>query len=142
MGPGGTGIAEKSMKGLRMHELSVARNLVDLIRKEAPPGELPLVRTVNVRIGEFAGIVPESLEFCYTVLVEDTPLAASHLSFERIPFTIDCVRCGRSSRSPDGSLFCLHCKKPASSILTGLELELASIEVAAIESELAWQPSP
>lgn len=118
-----------------MHELSVARNLVELIQKETPPGELQFVRTVNIRIGEFAGIVPESLEFCYTVLVEGTPLALSHISFECVPFKIYCAGCGRSSHHPHGSLFCPHCANPASSIISGLELELANIEIATPEAE-------
>ncbi len=118
-----------------MHELSVARNLVDLIQKETPPAELPFVRTVNVRIGEHAGIIPESLEFCYTVVVEGTPLAGSHVSFERVPFTIYCAGCGRSSHNPHGSLFCPHCANPASSIVSGLELELANIDIAVTEAE-------
>jgi len=37
MHTGGTGIAEMPVKGTTVHELSAARNLVELIQKEIPP---------------------------------------------------------------------------------------------------------
>ncbi|MEX1139202.1 MAG: hydrogenase maturation nickel metallochaperone HypA [Bacteroidota bacterium] len=125
-----------------MHELSVARNLVELIQREIRSGELPFVRTVSIRIGDLAGIVPESLEFCYKVVTDESPLAGSHLCFERIPFVVYCDHCRRSSHNPDGSMFCSHCSNAASSIVMGNELELTNIDVATPEEEHAWQRSP
>ncbi|MEX2115550.1 MAG: hydrogenase maturation nickel metallochaperone HypA [Bacteroidota bacterium] len=112
-----------------MHELSAARNLVELIQNEIPPADLSSVRSVRILIGDLAGIVPDSLEFCYTVVTEGTPLAASRLSFERVPFEIYCANCERSSCNTEGTVFCPHCSHPASSIMRGNELELSGIEV-------------
>lgn len=122
-----------------MHEISAARNLVELIEREIPRNDLSSVRTVNIRIGDLAGLVPGSLEFCFGVIIEGTPLAASHLSIEPTPFTIYCENCGRTSENSEGILVCPLCSNPASSIVAGNELQLLSVEVEDAKQE---QPCP
>lgn len=112
-----------------MHELSAARNVVDLIRESVPATDLELVRAVRMKVGELAGIVPESLEFCYRVLTEHSRLAASRLEFERVPFVVHCRQCGTSLASPGGNVVCPHCSSTDTMVVSGTELELKSIEL-------------
>jgi hydrogenase nickel incorporation protein HypA/HybF len=65
-----------------MHELSLANGILDIVRQYVPIERAPLVRTVRVRVGDLAGVVPDSLAWCFGAIVCDTP-------YERASLTID-----------------------------------------------------
>ncbi len=58
-----------------MHEMSLAQNILEIVQdtmsreKLNGPGKL---REVAVQVGELVAVVPESLEFCFNVLTENT----------------------------------------------------------------------
>ena len=115
-----------------MHELSIARGLVDvaceaLVACESPPGR---VRSVLVRIGALSGVVAEALEFCYGLSVEGTPLAGSRLKVEEQPVVVFCPRCLENRILEDYSRFrCPICNTPTPELIQGRELELISLEL-------------
>ena len=49
-----------------MHELGVAQEILDIVRRYVPDTEAARVRDVRVRVGELAGVVADSLEFCFS----------------------------------------------------------------------------
>lgn len=66
-----------------MHELSLARSVIETVRKEMarrPPARLT---KIGLRIGEFAGIDDSSLRFCFEVLVRDTEFRSASLEIAR-----------------------------------------------------------
>ena len=67
-----------------MHELSIADNIVRIVRDELRTRGACRVRSVRLRIGEWRQVMPESLQFCYTVITRDTELAGSQLEIERV----------------------------------------------------------
>jgi hydrogenase nickel incorporation protein HypA/HybF len=85
-----------------MHELSIAQNILDIVRESVSPHDLPGVRVVKLRVGHLAGVVPDSLDFSFTVLTTDTPLRHARLSIDHIPFA---THAGRASRTKSGSSF-------------------------------------
>lgn len=68
-----------------MHELGLAQSIFDIVRANVPPEQAPGVRTVRLRVGEFAGVLVESLEFCFTVAVAGTPYDKASLAVDRVP---------------------------------------------------------
>lgn len=110
-----------------MHELSIAQNIADIVREHVPAGDLELVRTVRVRLGELSGVVAESLEFSYGAVVSDTPLEGSVLEFEHVPFALLCADCGRTSADPAGMMLCPVCRSGRTQVQGGLELHVADI---------------
>lgn len=68
-----------------MHELSVATGIFDIVRQYVPPSQAPSVRAVRVRVGETAGLLPESLEFCFGAIVAGTPYSQALLAIDRTP---------------------------------------------------------
>lgn len=90
------------------------------------------VEVVHLRLGVFAGVDKEALLFSYGLACEGTPLEGSRLSIETIPLVIYCPAC-RSERTPVSlyQLCCPNCLVPAQTIITGREIEVASLEVAA-----------
>ena len=112
-----------------MHELSAARSVVELIHEAVPAADLSAIRSVKMRIGNLAGIVPESLEFCYRVLTEKSRLAQSRLVFERVPFALHCSGCNTTTACPGGMGVCPNCSSTATTVVSGTELQLAAIEL-------------
>ena len=67
-----------------MHELGLAQSIFDLVRTHVPEAQAPGVRQVRLRVGDDAGVLVESLEFCFGVTVAGTPYASAFLSVDRV----------------------------------------------------------
>jgi hydrogenase nickel incorporation protein HypA/HybF len=118
-----------------MHELSIAQNILDIVRESVPSAELPSVRCVKLRIGEFAGVVPDSLEFSFTVLTTDTPLRDARLHIEHVPFSVLCNACGKTFTNDIGFVLCPTCGGTDTRIISGTELQVVEIEIEEIKAE-------
>ncbi|OFW46849.1 MAG: hypothetical protein A3J29_06615 [Acidobacteria bacterium RIFCSPLOWO2_12_FULL_67_14b] len=67
-----------------MHELSLAAGILDIVRQHVQVSQAGRVRAVRVRVGEAAGVVPDSLDFCFDAIVIDTPFAAAFLEIDHV----------------------------------------------------------
>ena len=67
-----------------MHELSVANSILDIVCRHVPAAQGPLVRAVRVCVGDGAGVLPDSLEFCFEAIVAATPYASARLAVDRV----------------------------------------------------------
>lgn len=88
------------------------------------------VEKVNLRIGKLSAVVPESLRFCFDIVVRDTPLADARLDIEEIPVVIRCRDCGKTWTITEPAFVCNDCESGSVEIISGQELEISSIEVA------------
>lgn len=112
-----------------MHELSLALNLVDLVREEAER-QGGRVCAVHLRLGKLAGVVKEALLTSYEMASADTPLAGSRLVIEEVPVAVHCGRCGVEREiDPAQWLTCPVCGEPTADVRRGRELELVALEV-------------
>jgi hydrogenase nickel incorporation protein HypA/HybF len=115
-----------------MHELSIAISMIDqIVEESASRGGLD-VEVVHMRLGVFAGVDKNALLFAYSLACEGTPLEGSRLVIETIPLLVYCPVC-RVERTPPSvyQICCPECLTPTPEILTGREMEVASLEVIA-----------
>ena len=112
-----------------MHELSIAQSIIDIVHQYVPANDRPQVKTVFVKVGKLAGIVPDSLEFNFSAITADTPLANARLTIEHIPFTIQCNVCNIISEQEAGTVLCPQCGSLDTHTLTGTELQVTAIDV-------------
>lgn len=112
-----------------MHELSVAENVVEIIRRYVSPTDLIRVRRVRMKVGEFGGVVPDSLTFCFQAIVAQTDLSKATLAIENIQFAIRCEECGRESNPEFGIVVCEHCGAGRTTIISGRELQVVDIDL-------------
>ena len=119
-----------------MHELSIAQNIVEIIQDHVPSDGLRRVRNVKLKIGELAGVVPDSLEFCFDAITDQTPMRDAVLVVEHIPFVIECRTCGSASTNGAGIILCARCGSQETKMISGNELLVTAIEVLD-EKELA-----
>jgi hydrogenase nickel incorporation protein HypA/HybF len=113
-----------------MHELSVANSIVEIVASHPAVVRAPAVRSVRLRVGEAAGVVPASLEFCFRGLTEGTKLEGAALEIERVPFTLYCRNCESELRSDPSLMLCPACGSAEVRAAGGFELEVVSVDVA------------
>jgi hydrogenase nickel incorporation protein HypA/HybF len=118
-----------------MHELSIAQNILEIVRQNVPANAESSVKVVRVRIGEMAGVVPDSLEFCFTAIVKDTSFPDAVLAIERVPFILVCSSCGKRFRSEAGLAVCPSCGSLVTTVVSGTELQVVEIELDDIPQE-------
>jgi hydrogenase nickel incorporation protein HypA/HybF len=120
-----------------MHELSICASVVDSVTESLAKYPGARVVEVRLRVGALAAAIEDSLQFCYGIAIEGTPLAGSKLVVNTLPVTVHCEACGR-----DGALLslqhfhCPHCDAPATDVRSGRELEIESIEIEETPEDL------
>lgn len=109
-----------------MHELSLVESLVTSLEELARRERWSRVREVRLRLGALRQVVPAVLEFCFQSAVEGTLLAGASLTFEEVPAVLRCDGCG--GEVPLGTR-CPSCGAPGGALLSGMELEIVSVDV-------------
>lgn len=113
-----------------MHELSIARSVVEVAAEAVREAGATKACAVRVRVGALSGIAPEALAFCYEVAARDTPLEGSRLVVETAPVVLHCPTCDRDVTPADVCrLACPVCGTPTADVRGGRELEVESVEV-------------
>jgi|ERR1700736_3047698 hydrogenase nickel incorporation protein HypA/HybF len=115
-----------------MHELSIVLSILDEIGEESKARGLHDVEVVHLKVGIFSGVDRDALLFAWELACEDTPFKRSRLDIESVPLVIHCAVC-RQDSTPRSlyQLCCPKCDTPSETIVTGRELEVVSLEVAA-----------
>ncbi len=112
-----------------MHELSIAQNILDIIRQYVPEEQERDVRLVKIRVGQMAGVVPDSLDFCFAAIVKDTSLANAQLNIESTALQSQCDICHEVFAVEGACFVCPHCGAGEMRIISGTELQVVEIEV-------------
>ena len=121
-----------------MHELALCEAIVDTVTEHAQGRP---VRQVNLRIGHFRQVVPDTLTFCWGVRVRDTKLESSVLSITSVPAVVECGECASTTTLVDPYRLCGSCGSTNVTMISGeeflvesLDLESAPVESAFVES--------
>jgi hydrogenase nickel incorporation protein HypA/HybF len=118
-----------------MHELSLMEEVRRLALAAAAAEGATAIQAIELRVGERAGVELEALRFVFPVVMEGTIAAAAELRITAVPAEAHCAPCGRRFACTDGLMECPHCGAISGALLSGRELELASLELAVPELE-------
>ena len=112
-----------------MHELALARSLIELVDDHAARQGARRVRRINVRLGEMSAMT-RALHFCFASASRGTACEGAVLAIEEIPLTVNCRFCA-AVKAPSGryNFRCPDCGRPTPEVVTGREMQLASIEL-------------
>jgi hydrogenase nickel incorporation protein HypA/HybF len=113
-----------------MHELGIAQNIVEIVQQSVPRNQAPAVKVVKLKVGRLAGIVPDSLEFCFSVLVGDSDLKGAKLHIEQTATVGRCKDCSLDFPVKEYEFFCPSCKTTNIELISGTELEITEIELS------------
>ncbi|RPH49972.1 MAG: hydrogenase maturation nickel metallochaperone HypA [Desulfobacteraceae bacterium] len=114
-----------------MHEMGIALEIVEIASASIPEGMKNIrVEKVNLKVGKLAAIVPESLRFCFEIVVKDTPLSGAQLVIEEVPVVAICNECSAEWTITGPVFTCVKCGSGSIRVISGRELDIVSIEIA------------
>ncbi|MAG21658.1 MAG: hydrogenase maturation nickel metallochaperone HypA [Candidatus Marinimicrobia bacterium] len=112
-----------------MHEMSIALSIVDIASKTATNNQAHKVSEIEVEIGVLAGVVIDSLEFCFDAACKGTLAQDARLDIVSIPAKGRCHNCQQDCEI-DGYLpSCPVCGGFKIDITQGKELTVKSVLV-------------
>jgi hydrogenase nickel incorporation protein HypA/HybF len=109
-----------------VHELSIAQGIVDICREHAGGRR---VLAVTLEVGSLAGVVPESLEFCFEAATAGTVLEGARLDIVRIAATGHCRPCDQTVDIHSYFDPCPACGAVPLEVRSGEELRVRDLEV-------------
>jgi len=113
-----------------MHEVSIARSIIDEVKKSCSRKILVRIEKINIKIGQATCVSPESLDKAFTALKKDTPLENAELNIKKIPLEIKCRECRKKTRDAQWPvLLCGSCSSNSVDIITGRELRIDTVEI-------------
>ncbi len=112
-----------------MHEMSIAQGIVDIAIDIANEHNSQEIKAIHLQLGVMAGVVEESLLFCFAAITKGTIAEGAVLEIEKIPLTARCLDCHHSF-DVEGYVFqCPLCKSRSVTTETGREMRVTSIDI-------------
>jgi hydrogenase nickel incorporation protein HypA/HybF len=112
-----------------MHEMGIASSVLEAAQQEASGHPGARVLKVGVRIGEWAGVDPESLRFCFDALARTDAVDPPVLEIEYLARQNRCGTCGITFALEQFRVECPRCGAAITEPISGNELELAFVEL-------------
>lgn len=109
-----------------MHELSICSAIASAVLERA--GNRRVV-SIQLRVGYLRQIVPDTLEFCWEIVSNQTQLAGSQLEIEHIPAVVECRECGARTELDIPIMACPACSGGLVEVVAGEEFLITSIEL-------------
>ena len=110
-----------------MHELSLATEMIDLIRPNIPEGRK--LKSVEITVGLLSGVCVSSLEFCFTELARQAGHPDATLKTVSLPAQYQCLSCSTSYETETVETVCPQCRSMSRTLLSGTEFSVDFIEV-------------
>ncbi len=119
-----------------MHEMSLAVDLMELVKRHVPPSAC--LMKVTVRIGPMHGVVAEALQWAWSAVSSETAWPQAKLDIETPPWRLRCPRCGRLWEPMTVDEHCT-CGAVHARIEGGDEFALVSVDVADFDESVENQ---
>ncbi|AQA05268.1 hydrogenase expression protein HupH [Mycobacterium sp. MS1601] len=110
-----------------MHELSLCHAIAGVVKPHAVGRR---VDVVHVQVGALRQVVPESLEFCWSLVRDHESMPDAELRLELVPAEVICRPCKqRSVIESRFSVRCPHCGSGDVDVVRGNEFLVTSLDV-------------
>ncbi|MGH8861263.1 MAG: hydrogenase maturation nickel metallochaperone HypA [Jatrophihabitantaceae bacterium] len=113
-----------------MHELALCGAIADIATRKS--GERH-VAAVHVRIGRLRQVVPDTLTFCWSMVITGTDLDGCELDVERVDAVLRCRQC--DAEHPMGAAVAFACASCGSldvAVLSGDEFDVTALDLAEV----------
>lgn len=112
-----------------MHEVGIALEIIKIVKKETEKADATVVKEVKIIIGEFTGIVKESLDFAFDIIKKETIAKDARFVVEIEKLKTKCCECNNMYGSKNEANFiCPNCGGLLE-ILSGKEMKIEYIDV-------------
>lgn len=111
-----------------MHELSIIKNILEILEGKAKENNLLSISVVHIKIGELRQLVPEFLQMAFETAANDTVAEGARLIIELVPIKMHCAACCQDFRVEAHEYVCPACASTELTLLSGKEIVIAEIE--------------
>lgn len=108
-----------------MHELGITQSVVDAVLEAVDESRITRLR---LEIGPLSGLVPDSVRFCFDLVVHGTALDGAVLDIDEPPGRGSCQDCGAEFELHN-PIVCCPCGSVDVAVLAGRELRIKAVEV-------------
>ena len=114
-----------------MHEYSIVEGVLDSVIPAAEKAGADRIVCVRLRVGDMTEVVQESLDFMWGICCEQRgPMVEGcRLEVEYVYTRSACLKCGHEFEHDRFHLKCPECGSASTMLLSGRELEIASMDV-------------
>lgn len=113
-----------------MHEVSIAQGMLDIALGYCDKNSHTAIKSITVKIGKAAGLVPDALRFAFETLRNGTIAENAVLIIDEVPVSGTCNSCGKQFTVDDAYVIqCPLCGSLSLKVETGRELNISEMEV-------------
>ncbi|MFA5844941.1 MAG: hydrogenase maturation nickel metallochaperone HypA [Coriobacteriia bacterium] len=112
-----------------MHEMGITEGILAAAAEVAQREGASRITEIHVTVGDLTDIVPDSLQFAFEVLREDTLAADAVLIVERLGARSKCGECGEEFEHGRFEATCPACGNFLCELVQGRELRVDSIDI-------------
>ena len=122
-----------------MHELAICQSLINQVESIALEHHAKSVSLIVVGIGPLSGVEAQLLKNAYPIASAGSVAENTELVIEYLPIKVKCNKCGCESDALPNKLVCKQCGDWQTSLVSGDELLLMSVE---LEKDETFSESP
>ena len=112
-----------------MHELSIAKNILDIIKENGQRLNFSKVLEVKLKIGKLRAVDPGALDFCFQVITKGTIADGAKLLVESTQVKGECRDCNAQFDIDNFYFVCPKCSGRKVETIGGNELQILDLEV-------------
>ena len=112
-----------------MHELAVARNLVDAATAEAAKRGETKITALKLRLGRLCCVQEAPIRFCFELAAKGSPAEGAQLIIEEVEPEGECAACGACFPIAGAVFRCPACGAARTRVIKGTECALVELEV-------------
>lgn len=109
-----------------MHELGIARNIIDIVCKHANGKP---VQRVCIEVGALSAVSPDAIRFCFDVCARGTLVEGAELAIDELPARGKCGDCNSQINLELVDWHCYSCGSKNVSCVGGFELNVKEMEI-------------
>ena len=112
-----------------MHEMSIVSGILQIVQDQARSAGAKVINSIELEIGQLAGIELDSLNFCFQAARGGTLAENAELVIRDIPGRGHCPECRKDVPVEFHLAVCGECGQALVEVLQGRELRVKSINV-------------
>jgi hydrogenase nickel incorporation protein HypA/HybF len=114
---------------LKMHEMSLALNIVEIITNKAREEEAEKITEIELEIGQLAGVEQHALEFCMEAACRDSLAEGARVTYYPVEALARCGECGHEFTPEFIYDRCPSCNGFRVDVVKGKEFKIRSINI-------------
>jgi hydrogenase nickel incorporation protein HypA/HybF len=112
-----------------MHEMTIVTGILNIVEEQARAAGARVINSIEVEIGELAGVEVDALNFCFEAARKNTLASDADLIILHVEGLGHCLQCEKDVPVTYPVALCPGCGLPVFDVKQGRELRVKSINV-------------